>query len=201
MTTPAAENDAPAPLPEGVEDDRGLRRIDPRRLQLHRGPSGALRASLGDRSYLLVSAWRAFPLSEPHRWLVLLDGARHPIGVVEDPLLLTGETQALLEEELDLRYLTPHVQAVRAIVEDTADGGSWSPATVWELETDRGLVHLRIPNLTDHLRPLGPGRYLLVDRDGRRAEFTAVAELDGHSRAILSRFIWIDAPAQVRGGA
>ena len=201
MTAPETPNETPPALPDGVEDDRGLRRINPRRLRLHRGPSGALRASLGDRSYLLVSAWRAFPLSEPDRWLVLLDGARHQIGVIEDPTPLAAETRALLEEELDLRYLTPHVQAVRAITEDTADGGSWSPATVWELETDRGPVHLRLPNLTDHLRPLGPGRYLLVDRDGRRAEFTAVHDLDPHSRAILSRFIWIDAPVQVRGGS
>ncbi len=200
MSVPATRDETPS-LPEGVEDDRGLRRIDPRRLRLHRGPSGALRASLGDRSYLLVSAWRAFPLSEPHRWLVLLDGARRQIGVVEDPEPLEPQTRDLLEEELDLRYLTPHVQGVRAIVEDTADGGSWSPATVWDLDTDRGRVQLRLPNLTDHLRPLGPGRYLLVDRDGRRAEFTRVDELDARSRAILSRFIWVDPPAQAGGGS
>ena len=189
------------PLPEGIADDRGLRRIDPERLRLHRGPSGALRASLGDRSYLLVSAWRAFPLSEPDRWIVLLDGARHQIGVIEEPRALEETTRALLAEELDLRYLTPHVQAVRSIIEDTTDGGNWSPATVWDLDTDRGPLRLRLPNLTDHVRALGQGRYLLTDREGRRAEFQAVRDLDARSRAVLGAFLWIDdAPARLRQG-
>ena len=171
--------------------DDGLGLVDPAALSLHRGPTGALRATVGGdsgRSYLRVSVYRAFPLSEPSRWVTLCDADGREIGTVADPGALEPRSRELLAEELELRYLTPLCTEVVQILEDTTEGGGWSPALVWDLQTDRGAVRMRLPNLADHIRSLGPGRYLLQDREGRRVEIDAGA-LPAESRARLGRFL------------
>lgn len=178
-----------------VEDDDGLPCIVPGAVRLHRGPTGVLRGTISEepaRSYLHVLVYRAFPLSDPAQWVVLMDGQAKEIGMIEDPRALDPESQALCAEELELRYLTPHVTAVREIREDTIEGGgAWSPVLVWELVTDRGPLRLRLPNLLDHIRMLGPGRLLIWDRDGRRAEFPDVEALDAASRRWLTKYLWM----------
>jgi len=186
--------DGPATKEHLVVDD-GLPCLTPGAVRLYRGPTGVLRATIEEepaRSYLHVLVYRAFPLSEPAQWVVLLDGQAKEIGMIEDPAALDPESQALCAEELELRYLTPHVTAVREIREDTLEGGgAWSPVLVWELVTDRGPMRLRLPNLLDHIRLLGPGRLLIWDRDGRRAEFADIAALDESSRRWLKKYLWM----------
>jgi hypothetical protein len=178
-----------AAVPARADDGLGL--LDPAAIALHRGPTGALRATVGGdagQSHLRVSVYRAFPLSDPGRWVTLCDADGHEIGTVADPQSLEPGSRALLAEELELRYLTPVCTEVVQIREDTTEGGGWSPALVWDLLTDRGAVRMRVPNLADHIRALGPGRYLLQDREGRRVEIDAGA-LPAESRARLGRFL------------
>lgn len=177
------------------EAEGGLGLLPPAALRLHRGPTGALRATVEDgcpRSYLQVQVHRAFPLSDAERWTVFLDGQGREIGTLEDPAALEPESRRLCAEELDLRYLTPHVTEITGIREDAIDGGgAWSPVLIWDLRTDRGPLRLRLPNLLDHVRTLGPGRLLIWDRDGRRAEITDVQALPEASRDWLSRYLWL----------
>ena len=180
---------------EGTEEplsDDGFALLDPGAVRLHRGPTGGLRATVaGDHpcSHLQVAVYRAFPLTDASEWLVLLDGQGKEIGTLRQAGGLDPESAALLDEELELRYLTPHVTEVLEIREETAEGGGWTPAMVWDLDTDRGRVRLRLPNLVDHIRGLGPGRILIWDREGRRVEITDVLALSRSSRAWLSRFL------------
>lgn len=173
-------------------EDDGFALLDPTELHLHRGPTGALRATVEGahaRSYLQVAVYRAFPLTDPGQWCVLLDGQSQEIGTLREPGGLDPGSAVLLNEELELRYLTPHVQEVLEIREETAEGGGWTPAMVWDLATDRGRLRLRLPNLVDHVRGLGPGRLLISDREGRRVEITDIAALSRASRAWLARFL------------
>jgi len=176
-------------------DDGGLPVLAPGSVRLHRGPTGVLRATLDDgspRSYLQVQVYRAFPLSDPALWAVLIDGQGREIGMIEDPLTLEEESRRLCAEELQLRYLTPHVTEIVAIREDAVEGGgSWSPVLVWDLATDRGPLRMRLPNLMDHVRLLGPRRLLIWDRDGRRAEIRDVDALPETGRKWLRRYLWI----------
>ena len=175
-----------------VADDNGFALLDPGVVRLHRGSTGVLRATVdGERacSHLQVSVFRAFPLSDPEEWVVLLDSQGREIGTLRNPGDLDPESMVLLREELELRYLTPHVTEVLEIREETAEGGGWTPAMVWELATDRGRVRLRLPNLADHVRGLGPGRLLLTDREGRRVEIHDAHALPQASRAWLGRYL------------
>ncbi len=177
------------------QDEDGGERLwlPPEAVQLHRGPAGQLRVSVEtepERSYLQATVHRAFPLSSPEEWVVLLDGAGREIGTIQDPSALDARSRDLLAEELDLRYLTPMVQEVVSIAEDALEGGSrWSPVLVWDVLTDRGPFQLRLPNLADHLRVLGPGRLLIWDREGRRVEFPSLEALPERSRMVLRRYL------------
>lgn len=179
----------------GLGEDEGLPLMVPGSVRLHRGPTGVLRATVEDgrtRSYLHVLVYRAFPLSEPAQWVVFMDGQGKEIGMIEDPAALAAESAALCAEELELRYLTPHVTVVNEIREDAIEGGgAWSPVLIWDLVTDRGPMRLRLPNLLDHIRLLGPGRLLIWDRDGRRAEFRDIETLAESSRRWLKKYLWM----------
>ena len=165
--------------------------LSPPEVRLERGPTGALRCSLPDRCHLQVAAFRAFPLTAPEEWTVLLDGANREIGTLGSLEGMDPASAALLREELDLRYLVPHVVAIHKISEDRLEGGHWRPGLIWEVETDRGLMRLRMPTLAEHVRALGPGRLLLLDRDGARCEIPDVDALPAPSRAQLQRYLWL----------
>ena len=64
-----------------------------------------------DRSYLKVSVLRAFPLSEPSRFLSVRDGANKEVGLIVDPAELSDENRMLVHEDLERRYLVPAVNA------------------------------------------------------------------------------------------
>ena len=170
-------------------EEDGRRLLDPRSVRLERGPTGLLRLTLPDRCHLQVAAYRAFPLTDPDHWIVLLDARDQEIGTLEDPAALDPESRRLLEEELAFRYVVPQVLEIVRVSEDRLEGGHWRPGLVWDLRTDRGPLRLRMPNLQEHVRVLGPGRLLLLDRDGTRCEIRDAAALPPASRRWLERHL------------
>ena len=95
------------PHPEHVEIGR---------LRLFREPAWILRLTIdSDRSYLKVKVVRAAPLSHPTRYICLLDAKDEEICMIDDLKQLDREARALIEEELDRRYLTAAIQRVNAV--------------------------------------------------------------------------------------
>ena len=167
--------------------------LDASAVRLQRGPTGALLLSTPDVTYLQVACYRAFPLDAPDRWIVFFDGRGEHIAILPDVSALEPASAAACREELDLRYVVPRVIRVAAVREEVAEN-RWNPALVWDLETERGPLRLHLPNLEDHVRAVGPGRLLLMDRDGRRAVLEPAA-LSAHDLAIVERYLWLDPQA------
>lgn len=172
-------------------DQEGLHLLDPTAVHLVRGPSGVLRLLTESVGYLQVSCYRAFPLSDAEHWIVFFDGGGAEIGMLEDGHGLDPESQALLHEELELRYVVPRVREVLAVREDSVEN-RWRPALVWDVDTDRGPLRLHLPNLNDHVRLLGPGRILFTDREGRRVVFEQWQTMSPHSRRLIEQHLWVD---------
>jgi hypothetical protein len=157
---------------------------------VYRGPDGALRLETDNKCFLRVTCYRAFPLSAPDEWIVFFDDGGEHVGVLEDLAGIDTASADLCREELQLRYIVPRVVEVAGIREEYGES-EWNPAQVWDFITDRGRVRLHLPNLADHVRPVGAGRLLFTDRDDRRC-LRQPGAVDPRSRALVARYLWID---------
>ena len=172
------------PLFDTDEDNPfDIRVLDPQAVRLFRARPGDALVRLtwnNDRSWRDVRIARAFPFSEPDRYVGLRDGADKDIGLLEDPNRLDAESRAVIEEELARRYFTPLVQRVVSVVEEMG-------TVTWELETDRGARRLVVRDLRDSTFPLGPNRLMMTDVDGNRYEFPDVASLGAKAYQVLAK--------------
>jgi hypothetical protein len=128
-----------------------------------------------------VEPVRAFPLSDPERWIVLVDAEGNELACVEDPAGLPEELRRRLAGELARREFVPLVRRIVSV-------SSATPPAEWEILTDRGKTRFTF-NSEDDLRKLGPRRALIVDSRGMRYEVPDVKALDPFSRKILERYI------------
>src|SRR5262245_14018698 len=133
-----------------------------------------------DRSYLKVSVLRAFPLSEPARFLSVRDGANQEVGLIVNPADLSVENRKLVEEDLERRYLVP---AVTRIVDAKERFGTVD----WTMETDRGVCRFTTRNLRENVQRPAPGRRILNDVDGNRYDIRNLDDLSLESQELLFR--------------
>ena len=124
---------------------------------------------------------RAFPISDPSRWIVLGDSDGREVLCLESLEGLDPKSLELLENELAMREFVP---VIRRIIRVTGDG---APSD-WEVDTDRGQTRFTLDNEED-VRRIGPDRVLIADARKLRFQVPDIRALDGHSRRILERFL------------
>lgn len=157
-----------------------LRMLDPKQVHLFRS-GGLTRLTLqGDRSYIRVTVARAFPLSNPERYLGFLDGGGKDIGLIADPAQMDPESRRLAMEEVEKRYFVPTVKKIISVKEEFG-------TTYWKVDTDRGEKEIVARNLRDNIQELSSTRVLITDVDGNRFEFPDLNRLDGKSLGIIMR--------------
>ena len=179
----SASTDPPAP------DSRyDLIMLDPKQVILFRTGGDAVRATVTDpqlgpeRSYLQVQIARAFPLSEPERYIGLRDSKDKDIGLLLELTGMDADTRRIIDEALARRYFVPRVTRVVKVKKEF-------DTVTWEVETDKGPRVYSVQNLRESVHEAQPGRLILTDRTGSRFEFPEVAALDPESRSILSRVL------------
>ena len=156
--------------------------LDPKRLRFLKH-GATLRLTVDeDRSYLAVSIVRAFPMSEPHRFLSVRDSENKEIGLILDPAELDGENRTFVERELERRYLVPAVTRIISAKErfGTVD---------WAMETDRGVCRFTTRNLRENVQRPAPARIILSDVDGNRYDVKNVDNLSRESQDLLFRHL------------
>lgn len=152
-------------------------------IRLFREPAWILRLTIdGDRSYLKVKVVRAAPLSHPTRYICLLDAKDEEICMIDDLNPLNREMRALIEEELDRRYLTATIQRVNAVRNEYG-------TSYWDVQTDRGPREFVVQNVAENAQWLGDHRLLITDVDGNRFEIPHLNELDKKSLAAVEQVV------------
>ncbi|MCW8131225.1 MAG: DUF1854 domain-containing protein [Planctomycetota bacterium] len=174
----ADEPKAPAEAPVSLAEAAQLVLLDPKKLRFFRHGDSLRLTVADDRSLLKVAVLRAFPLSSPRRYLSVRDGNNKELGMIPDPEALDAESRALIEKDLERRYLVPWVKRIVATKErfGTVD---------WEMETDRGLCKLTTRNLRENVQRPAPGRIIITDVDGNRFDIRDVDALDAESQRML----------------
>ena len=158
-------------------------KVDAERIRLFREPPWTLRLSIeGDRSYLKVKVVRAAPLSYPDRYISLLDGKDEEICMVDDLDALDAETRAIIEEELERRYLTSVIERIDSLRSEFG-------TSYWEVKTNRGPREFVVQNVAESAQWLGDRRLLLVDVDGNRFEIPDLDLLDKRSLGFVQQVL------------
>ncbi len=128
-----------------------------------------------------VEAIRAFPISEPNRWISILDANGEEVLWIDHLDTVPIEQRAILENELTKGHFLPVVQRVLSI-EGTSE------PTKWHVETDRGTTRFSLKNEEDVRRLMGH-RVLIVDSHGIRYLIPNLKHLDTSSRRWMERYI------------
>ncbi|MEZ4699083.1 MAG: DUF1854 domain-containing protein [Rhodothermales bacterium] len=164
-----------------VEASR-LEMLDPARLTFFRHGAALRLTVAGDRSYLSVAVLRAFPLSEPARFLSLRDGEGKEIGVLAEPAALGEADRLIVEDALERRYFVPEVTRILAAKErfGTVD---------WTVQTNRGERRFTTQNLRENSTRPAPGRLILSDIDGNRYDIRDIDGLDRESQTLLYKHV------------
>ncbi len=168
----------------GADDDRDSREprvLEPGEVRFRR-EQGRLRMSDGHEAWRDVTLVRLFPLSEPERWISVLDGDSNEIGVILDLAELGAAQRRLAEEELGRRYLTPRIERILACRQrfDTVE---------WDVETDRGPATLVIRDLREKVKEPLPGHLSVEDVEGNRYDIPDTGALDPTSQRLLDEQI------------
>jgi len=150
-------------------------------LSLHwAADTDTLTASTLDGGAVAVVARRCFPLTEPERFICLVDPRGHELCCVEDSSALPAASQQALLSALAASELLPRVERIEAIL-------AAATQSTWQVVTDRGARDF-IVEQEDHIRRLADGRHLITDSHGMRYMIPRPEALDAKSRKLLSAF-------------
>lgn len=153
-----------------------LEYLDPATLTFTKRGDALMLTVRNDRTYLKVRAVRAFPLSELHEFIGLLDAiSGHEIGMLRHLHNIDGEARLLVQQEIDKRYFVPRINRIIAAKKEFG-------AVYWDVETDRGNRQFILRGLRDSIHEIEPGRFLINDVDGNRFEIPQITDLDHKSQ-------------------
>ena len=149
--------------------------VDEESIRLFREPPWMLRLTIeGDRSYTRVKIVRAAPLSHPKQYISLLDVKDEEICMIDDLKSLDAEMRAIVDEELERRYLTSIIEQVSSVRNEFG-------TSYWDVRTNRGEREFVVQNAAENAQWLGDHRLLLIDVDGNRFEIPDLNDLDKKS--------------------
>ena len=154
--------------------------IDSTRVHLFRGPHGILRATIdGDRSVLRAKVVCAFPLSDRHRYLSILDGKGKEACLIESVDRLDAASQQLVAEELSRFYRVTAISLIHRVRQEYR-------TFYWDVRTERGGRDFVVKWGPDTVLWLTPKTVQLEDVDGNRFIIPDIDELDPRSRKFVA---------------
>jgi len=153
--------------------------MNPSDLQLFYEPKDRLRLTIqNDRSFMTIKPVWSAPLSQPGKYLSLLNSKGDEIAMVTNPSDLEQESLKAVQEELHRRYLTA---TVHKILHAKVEFG----ATYWHVLTHRGERDFVTQSLQENAIWLSEHHLLLLDVEGNRFEIPDIRALDAPSQSYI----------------
>jgi hypothetical protein len=168
-----------------------LRYLDPEEVRVWRGDDGRVYCTIADELTVLTPMFlRSHPLSDLDRYLSIrgVEPKKRSVamgkefGLLRDWHRIDPDSHAIVEGELDRRYLHAKVLAILSVRE-------YSGVQVCEFDTDRGLREVTLRDVRDNVIYLGRSRVLISDAEGNRYDIEDVNTLDADSRVRLARIL------------
>ena len=133
------------------------------------------------RVHVGVDPVRAFPISEPERFISFCDEEgqeRFNLAAIDQ---LAEADARLLRAELANREFVPVIEKIEGV---SCEG---TPSD-WDVVTDRGASRFTLET-DDDVRRIGPHRVLITDTRKLRYQVRDVRALDSRSRRLLERYL------------
>ena len=148
-------------------------------LRIFYEPEGRLRLTSEDRSWIEVRPVWASPMTNPGKYLALIDAKDNEIVMFTEPEKeLSEENWEIVNRDLERRYLNGFVLEI--IEAKTVFG-----YTYWTVVTDRGKKDFVTMSLQENAQWMSPTHLILNDVDGNRFEITDTNAMDPVSRKKL----------------
>jgi len=162
--------------------------LTPGSARIHLGNLGALHVTvLGDRIYGGVFAVRAFPATQPERYISLRvadgDGAEEEIGLVRDLADWPEEVQGLLRQALMRRYFIRVIQGIDSI--ELRFG-----FLDFQVRTDRGPARFLMRWSHSQAQEYGRSGKILTDVDENRYLIPNVEALSRREQDLFRRHVY-----------
>lgn len=172
---------------ENLLDTLESRWLTPDGCRFERSQGGFLNLHYRDKVYKRVAVHCCFPFSAKQEYLSIREAedmgeAAKEIGLIEDSTTWPAEVQALLQEQLQLRYFMPRIKKVKKIKEEF--GFSY-----WEVVTDRGEVSFTIRGGSGSIFSPSKDRYIITDIDGNRFSIENMNEMTAKERKLLDLYV------------
>ena len=128
-----------------------------------------------------VRVRRAFPWSEPGRYISVRDSEGKELVLIDDLSAIDPAQRKIIESALAATSFIPRIVAVREV--DVRFGHQQ-----WSVVTDRGPIDFRVQERED-IRFLNDGRFRIKDADGNVYELPPLDQLDAESRRAIEPLI------------
>jgi len=148
---------------------------------LQRNAAGRLVLSKGNGEvHIGVEPVRTFPISDPDRFISLVNSHAHELLCIADLAELPADVASFIRQELADREFLPRIERIVRVKQH-------KDPHEWEVITDRGPAEFLFHD--DDIRRLSPTRAILVDMHGVRFYIPDSRQLDPKSRRILSQYL------------
>lgn len=124
----------------------------------------------------------AFPLSDPHRYILIKNSGGAAIGTLRNLSDLKPDQRTIVKDALRDMYFIPIIEKVEKVEEQFG-------VTTWHVVTDRGPRTFKLRGRKENVLEAAPGRMLITDIDSNRYEIAPNETLDPASRAHLTRLV------------
>jgi len=156
--------------------------LDPRKIRIFRDEPGRLKLIFDDNKEVLIKrVVRAFPLTMPWRYIILIDENGREVGLLRDLKCLDEKSMKALKEELERVYFIPKIKKIHRIKEEFG-------ILIWETETDKGPRRFEVTSRRN-IKKMGKRRIILRDADGNLYDIRDYADLDQKSIIMLESVI------------
>jgi hypothetical protein len=124
---------------------------------------------------------RAFPITDPARWVSICDAHGAELAFIDDLQDLPPSFCTVLIDDMARRNFVPVVERIVSVSAE-------SEPSDWDVATDRGMTRFTLAN-DDDVRPLGRHGATIVDTHGMRYLVPDLNALDTASRRLLERYL------------
>ncbi|MCS7192826.1 MAG: DUF1854 domain-containing protein [Armatimonadetes bacterium] len=165
------------------EPDIEVRVIEGEKAKFLKMPDGQIVLVWEEQVIAVGKILRAFPISDPWRYLIVYDSEGNEVGTITDFSELDANSKVIVREELERRYRIPKILRILKIERLPQTGH-----TRWKVETDEGVREFVVPG-SEHIYTARYPRIFLVDENGKRYEIPNLEQLDSRSKKISTQYL------------